>query len=45
VRGEPAAVADDRRLRLRAKVMVAGHALAAVHVTAGNQPTPTRCPT
>jgi hypothetical protein len=31
---EAAAVADDRRLCLWAKVMVARHALAAVHVTA-----------
>ena len=29
---EPAAMADDRRLRLRAKVMVSRHALATVHV-------------
>src|SRR6185369_15082205 len=32
VRSEPAAMADDRRLRLRAKVMVSRHALATVHV-------------
>src|SRR5262249_25947421 len=31
---EAAAVADDRRLRLRAKVMVSRHALATVHVAA-----------
>jgi len=45
VRGKPAAMADDRRLRLRAKVMISRHALATVHVAPENQPTPTRWPT
>src|SRR5271165_7406749 len=35
VAGEPAAVADDRRLRLRAHVLISRHALLAVHATAG----------
>ena len=34
-RGESAAVADDRRLRLEAEVLIARHALPAVHATAG----------
>jgi hypothetical protein len=34
VRGESAAMADDRRLRLRAKMVVSRHALWAVHVAA-----------
>src|SRR3989442_1036012 len=32
VRSEPAAMADDRRLGLRAQVMVSRHALATMHV-------------
>ena len=34
VAGEPAAMADDGRLHLRAKVMASRHALAAVHAAA-----------
>ena len=36
VRGEAAAMADDRRLSRQAQVLVAGQALPAVHATAGS---------